>query len=831
MKYAFPILTQDGKEFADSKALNGLLKGESGGHYLLGGHSKWHGGIHISEQTAPWCKDKHPVRCIADGRVVAFRMMPDYLSSTFQDQTLKYSNCFCLVEHAYCETNPDTKEKNEFSFYSLYMHLLPWDHHQQGDKLVLKVGRNVRNSVPHLHPTPEELLSDEQLPSLTLPAGTEFERVAGTPTKRGTLGKTDYDFVLVKVLSPGRQSQQMLAAQGDNVWLAMDEKAVATIKPQLPNWLYDQVEAELTTAMAGRADPIPGEAGELPKAGAHSVSLPAGTRIRFDAHQQEFQQSNGKSRKMARCSFETPAIQGGSAALCGMAWVCVEDEYIKVQNKSASHLGELYVLPSPLPIAAGDTIGYLGLVETPTSLVERDEKKSIHQLHLEVFSQDPKLADVLANKAQTKGGASYAKVPAGLTLAKKSQQANAVSFTPTETLSQEVLLDSPKQAKDNADIDWIEVMTGLFVQQSKVEMLSQHDWLKIGFQQVDGSGSDGHLAPEAPSPFFLTLAKAIDPKHEGEWTSADVHKILQDKAKAETIQKLIVKHPSEWYEKSASPSYQWLDELMAEVGLPEFDKLVDHEKQRIDSLEWMQSAAKLKLGPDLWHVYPMGMIGLMAKQFPIGNTIDFETTLGIYRISKKSAEFILSWEAYMPRPYVPAGDQLSGVTVGYGYDLGQQAASSAQAILIDYYTPSQVERLLTAIGRKGDQARAIVHGLSDIKIEKDKALDMAMVLKKQYSQTVVDTYPQAINLPPDSAGAILSLVYNRGPSLARPKPGDSIDRRREMREIRDDFSQGNINSIPSRLRSMKRLWANQRGLRNRREGEAELIENELAKGI
>ena len=140
-----------------------------------------------------------------------------------------------------------------------------------------------------------------------------------SPTKRGTLGKTDYDFVLVKVLSPGRQSQQMLAAQGDNVWLAMDEKAVATIKPQLPNWLYDQVEAEMTTAMAGRADPIPGEAGELPKAGAHSVSLPAGTRIRFEAHQQGFQQSNSKSHKMARCSCDNPAIQSGSAALCGMA--------------------------------------------------------------------------------------------------------------------------------------------------------------------------------------------------------------------------------------------------------------------------------------------------------------------------------------------------------------------------------------------------------------------------------------------------------------------------------------------------------------------------------
>ena len=607
MKYAFPILTSDGKEFTDAKALNGLLKGESGGHYLLGGHDKWHGGIHISEQTAPWCRDKHPVRCIADGKVVAFRILPDYLDSTFLGQTLKYSNCFCLVEHTYCETNPDTKTSNEFTFYSLYMHLLPWDHYQQGERLVLKANRNVRNSVPHLHPDPTQALSDKQLPTLTLPAGTEFLRVAGVPLKRGTLGKTDYDFALVKVLSAGKQSDKVLATQGCEVWLAMDEEAVTTIVPKLPNWLDDQIEAELTQAMTGRADPVPGETGQLPGAGEHHVSLPAGTQIRFDAHRLEFQLIDGQPRKMARCDFET-SVQEGTSGLCGQAWVCVEDKFIKVLDQSASHLGTLYSLPNPVPIAAGDTIGYLGLVETPASLVETDAKRSIHQVHIEVFSQDPRLAEVLANKANTKGSASYARVPGGLPLAKQTKQDGKISFIPAEILSAEVLLDSPKQAKDNANIDWIEVQAGLFVQQSKVEMLSQHDWLKIGFQQIDGSGSDGHLAAEGPSPFFLELAKAIDPKREGELTSTDVRKILHDKSKATKIQKLIVKHPSEWYEKSAAPSYQWLEKLMAEVGLPEFDKLVDHEKQRIDSLEWMQSAKELKLGPDVWHLFPLSVI-------------------------------------------------------------------------------------------------------------------------------------------------------------------------------------------------------------------------------
>ncbi|MFM4959504.1 hypothetical protein [Aeromonas caviae] len=73
-----------------------------------------------------------------------------------------------------------------------------------------------------------------------------------------------------------------------------------------------------------------------------------------------------------------------------------------------------------MAIAAGETIGYLGLVETPGSLI--GGKKSKHQVHLEVFTQDPRLDDVLANKANTKGGASYAKVPAELVLHEKKKQ-------------------------------------------------------------------------------------------------------------------------------------------------------------------------------------------------------------------------------------------------------------------------------------------------------------------------------------------------------------------------------------------------------------------------
>lgn len=96
----------------------------------------------------------------------------------------------------------------------------------------------------------------------------------------------------------------------------------------------------------------------------------------------------------------------------------------------------------------------------------------------------------------------------------------------------------------------------------------------------------------------------------------------------------------------------------------------------------------------------------------------------------------------MPKPYVPEGDQSSGVTVGYGYDLGQQTTSSARALLSEYYSNSQVERLLSAIGKKGNEARAIVHELFDITIEKDKALDMAMVLKSDIVRSLLIFIPR-----------------------------------------------------------------------------------------
>ncbi|MGY6037384.1 hypothetical protein [Aeromonas sp. AE23HZ002T15] len=612
MKFAFPILTAAGEEFKDVKALTALINGEKSGHYLLGNHNKWHGGIHISDQSAPWCKDKYPVRAIADGKVVAFRMMEDYLTSEFQGESLRYSNCFCLVQHEYCKINAETKAKNEFTFYSLYMHLLPWSQYQTAEKLVLKKGWNARNSVPHANPDAEQQRADAALPRFALPKDTELEMDSSAPSQKGSVGGKEYDFIRVIIkskLSSAQMSEAekagVLVSEGSSVWIANSPDAVGVIKPNVPTWLFDQIEAELLTNMVGRADPIPnGPTGRL-MAGDKSVSLPVGTKLQYDAHQLEFHWTGDKARKMARCKYVTPNIEG-SLGSCGVAWVCVEDEFIKVSARAPSHLGELYVLPSPVAIAAGETIGYLGLVETPGSLMGGKESK--HQVHLELFTQDPRLDDVLANKAGTKGGATYAKVSADLVLHEKKKQDGKDQWVATGGKSQEELVESPKIEKDVANKEWVGTSSGKYVKKEQVELLSQHDWLKIGFKKVDGSGSDGYLDPEAPPTFFTDLVNSFDTDKSGELDSKEIQAALQNSGNREQLNKLIVKHPSEWYEKSSASSYLWLEKLMAKIGLPDFDKLVDHEKQRIDKLEWMQSAAKLRLDKEVWHIYPLSIL-------------------------------------------------------------------------------------------------------------------------------------------------------------------------------------------------------------------------------
>lgn len=166
------------------------------------------------------------------------------------------------------------------------------------------------------------------------------------------------------------------------------------------------------------------------------------------------------------------------------------------------------------------------------------------------------------------------------------------------------------------------------------------------------------------------------------------------------------------------------------------------------------------------------------------------------------------------------GDQ-SGITIGRGYDLAHE--KFLERDWAQYLSAAQLTRLKTALGKSGSAARAIAPQFADIKISR-LAAD-AVFMERTLPQEIETTrraFPGYDDLPPLCAGALVSLVFNRGASVAG-------DRRREMLNVREFIKAGRLDKVPAEFRSMKRLWAGQglNGLLKRREAEAKMWERGL----
>ena len=190
--------------------------------------------------------------------------------------------------------------------------------------------------------------------------------------------------------------------------------------------------------------------------------------------------------------------------------------------------------------------------------------------------------------------------------------------------------------------------------------------------------------------------------------------------------------------------------------------------------------------------------------------------------SQKAFDLILSFEGMgQPRQW-PGGE--SGVTIGFGYDIGYVTAAQFQTDWGDKLAAAVMTKLNTAIGLKGQAAKNKAAQLKDINIDRTVALDVfTNRTVPSYEAQTRAAFPGFDALPIDAQGALVSLVFNRGASMKG-------DRRSEMRAIKDAVPSGNLSEIAKQLRDMKRLWVGQGldGLLRRRDAEADMVEASVA---
>lgn len=201
------------------------------------------------------------------------------------------------------------------------------------------------------------------------------------------------------------------------------------------------------------------------------------------------------------------------------------------------------------------------------------------------------------------------------------------------------------------------------------------------------------------------------------------------------------------------------------------------------------------------------------------------------RISPRAIDMIVRLEIASPkrydqlysRPIWPKGK--SGVTIGIGYDLRFANTYFLQRDWGGLLSPQQLATLRTVVRLQGDAAHAALASVHSINIPFEAANKQFLAFLPYPTAQTEGVFPNTGSLGDDSFGALVSLVYNRGPDIRK----DS-DSRREMREVHDLMAAQDFSAVPARIRAMKRLWTapNTRGLVIRRELEAQLFEMGLS---
>jgi len=769
MKMVLPV---DG--YRSAKEFMEAMQGSEGDtHWLMKQAEHWHGGIHLYEGfagNAVFKQDSHGLKCMTDGQVVAWRLNDDYQTVKFGKKVLKFSSTFILNKST-CTPDKD-KPDNALDFYTLWMQIAPLSEYG----------------------------------------------ITDTPT--GTVTASS-----LKIRQDNTSSGWIRSGLPEGVNVPRDAlrhyEVPEDTQTTLPCGAVVEIKQEASFLLDGKPAPF---------IFVSVVSIPTGEEEKSGLSTGESGWISGLDKFVKRQDDRLPA------------WMQTARQH-GVFNQVVTFSGE----DAPA-VKAGEIIGHLSLYERPYGRPQ-------HFCHLEVFSQDTRMKDFLANRAGVTIGAAELHTLADKTRWRHRQQDNTfvvagVGGDPSPTTAERHTPESECRKLEADGKSWYYIPGELaWMAADDVERVNQFDLEKRGFmpleqedkpQSIFQTPKEGWLRKvyeklEALSRSetrdmysasyteqYQKLLKQMDLNQDGVIDAGELWRFLHNSQPhiQYQMQRFVVKHHSEWLKDGLSALWQAaLDEQAKK-----YPDMALYNRDFINKLVWMKDVPEIRSDEALWHMHPIVFLDAVAEIF--SDTIDFDTSLGVYRISKKSVDLILKAEGYQKSPYVPKGSRMSGVTIGYGYDLGQQTISEMKSMLSEYFSASQIARLEKAIGLTGNDAQAIIPSISDITISKEDAMYFAMKMKSKYAQIVVDTYPEVLTTHPHCQGAMLSLVINRGTSFKKPNEESRV----EMKNIQDDFASGNLRDIPNQIRSMKRLWIGKGldGLITRREDEAKLFEEGLS---
>lgn len=465
-------------------------------------------------------------------------------------------------------------------------------------------------------------------------------------------------------------------------------------------------------------------------------------------------------------------LQDGNPA-GDLFWVSMRPEYLEPDGECYVCLPEWMhhalnhgvfddvVVPSaPLKVTvkAGDPVGFLGAQD----LADEDNYPQIittdYKAHIELLSLDEHVPDVVANVKGIKTGKQFIKLKLKRPLYLRNGEDEESTFEQMSAITRAdagkiIPRDATYPFTDKNGVTYFQIRPHTWMHQDDVEQLSQHDLAGLDFDCIEAEHTTD-FTRTLDERWVIDALKSIRSHFDSEKGPASAQAKMfydslihnaenrrppdpyPDKSQDELLfgalhtnqmnipeyaRRLIVKHDSDWH--STREDTRWSSVFKARDESPVVQLA---NGGFLDATRWMDKVPPFASQRSVWHFHPLEFLYVMS-----GND---DMDIKWLTVPKGQLTFDAEGNDNNDSPYFsrhihwPGG--VSGITIGRGYDLGQQNDPSSDFDFIELSQPLN-NWLVESKGMSGFDAKnrykSADSSISDYEITRKQQYDLFVI--------------------------------------------------------------------------------------------------------